>query len=63
MTREARLLGLLWGSLADLGAAVRWRRLDDLTAHEIAAETAYARERLRVLTSPEAAYGRDRRAA
>jgi hypothetical protein len=53
---DARLLGLLWASLADLGATVHRKRLDALTPHELAAETAHARERLRVLHSPEAAF-------
>ncbi|MCI0635555.1 MAG: hypothetical protein L0206_16820 [Actinobacteria bacterium] len=56
MSPDARLLGLLWASLADLGATVHRKPLDALTPHEVAAETALARERLRVLHSPEAAY-------
>ena len=56
MSPDARLLGLLWASLADLGAVVHRRALDALTPSQIAAETALARERLRVLTAPEAAH-------
>lgn len=56
MSPDARLLGFLWTSLADIGATVHRKPLDALTAHEVAAETAYARERLRVLTAPEAAH-------